>query len=83
VRELVVGAGLSAEWFDDPPGVPTGYATHHAEVTLGVNWYPVRLLKKRPEVGGDFAGERMFGIGGRPGGRHSQLTCGISFLLKY
>ncbi|QDV32609.1 outer membrane beta-barrel protein [Tautonia plasticadhaerens] len=72
-----------AEWFSDPEGTRTGFDTDYAEVTLGANWHPNRYLEIRPEIRGDFAGEPAFGGGGSPGGNFSQLTGGISFLVKY
>jgi hypothetical protein len=52
-------------------------------MTFGVNWHPVRCLEVRPEIRADFAGEPAFGGGGNPGGNFSQLTGGISALVKF
>ena len=71
-----------AEWFDDVRGTRTGVATNYEEVTLGVNWHPVKYIEFRPEIRGDFAGAPAFGINSEH--RHySQLSGGISFLLKF
>ena len=71
-----------AEWFDDVKGTRTGIDTNYAEVTLGLNWHPVKCLEIRPEIRGDFAGADAFGVNGAHTDR-SQLTGGISFLVKF
>jgi hypothetical protein len=71
------------EWFDDPQGTRTGFRANYSEVTLGVNWHPIKCLEIRPEVRGDFASAPAYGGGGSPGGNHSQLTGVISALLKF
>jgi hypothetical protein len=70
------------EWFDDVKGTRTGIDTSYEEVTLGVNWHPVKYLDVRPEIRGDFAGAPAFGNGGVPKDR-SQLTMAMSALLKF
>ncbi|WP_152050260.1 outer membrane beta-barrel protein [Tautonia marina] len=74
---------LRTEWFSDPQGTRTGFATDYAAVTFGINWHPNRILEVRPEIRGDFAGDPAFGTSDTLGGRSSQLTGGISFLVKY
>ncbi len=49
------------EWFKDAQGTRTGFAADYSEVTLGVNYHPMRWLEFRPEVRGDFASEAAFG----------------------
>jgi hypothetical protein len=71
-----------AEWFDDVKGTRTGVSANYSEVTLGVNWHPIKCIEFRPEVRGDFASAPAFGVGGEHT-HHSQLTGGISFLLKF
>lgn len=71
-----------ADWFADIKGTRTGIDTHYGELTLGVNWHPVKYLEIRPEIRGDFAGERAFGGGGEARDRN-QLTGGISALIKF
>jgi hypothetical protein len=73
---------LRAEWFDDVKGTRTGVNTNFAEVTLGLNWHPVKYLEVRPEIRGDFAGAPAFGVNGAHTNR-SQLTGGVSFLVKF
>jgi Putative beta-barrel porin-2, OmpL-like. bbp2 len=71
-----------AEWFDDVRGTRTGVDTYFAEVTLGLNWHPLKCLEFRPEIRGDFAGAPAFGVGGAHTAR-DQLTGGISALVKF
>lgn len=71
-----------ADWFDDPQGTRTGFATDYFETTIGVNWHPVRWLEFRPEIRGDFAGAAAFGSTTNPT-HYSQLTGGISALVKF
>lgn len=78
-----VDTNFRAEWFDDTDGTRTGFATNYSAVTLGVNWHPNKYVEFRPEIRGDFAGVPAFGEEGSPGGNHSQLTGGISFLVKF
>ena len=70
------------EWFDDVKGTRTGVNTNYSEVTLGVNWHPIKCLEIRPEIRGDFAGAPAFGVNGAHT-HTSQLTGGISFLVKF
>jgi hypothetical protein len=71
-----------AEWFDDVKGTRTGIDTNYAEVTGGFNYHPCKYFEIRPEIRGDFAGAPAFGVNGEHTA-HSQLSGGISFLLKF
>ena len=71
-----------AEWFDDVKGTRTGVDTNYSEVTLGLNWHPIKCFELRPEIRGDFAGAPAFGTGGAHVER-SQLTGGVSALIKF
>jgi hypothetical protein len=73
---------VRGEWFDDAKGTRTGISTNYAEVTGGFNWHPIKYLEIRPEIRGDFAGAPAFGVNGSHTHR-SQLTGGISFLVKF
>jgi hypothetical protein len=73
---------VRGEWFDDVRGTRTGINTDYSEVTLGLNWHPIKCLEIRPEIRGDFAGENAFGRNGAHTDR-SQLTGGISALVKF
>jgi hypothetical protein len=73
---------VRGEWFDDVKGTRTGVNTNYAEVTGGFNWHPIKYFEIRPEIRGDFAGAPAFGANGAHTHR-SQLTGGISFLVKF
>jgi hypothetical protein len=73
---------VRGEWFDDVKGTRTGVNTNYAAVTGGFNWHPCKYLEIRPEIRGDFAGAPAFGVNGEHTHR-SQLTGGISFLVKF
>ena len=47
-----------------------------------LNWHPSKYLDIRPEIRGDFAGAPAFGVNGQHN-HFSQLTGGISFLVKF
>jgi hypothetical protein len=77
---------MRGEWFGDPQGTRTGFIADYSEVTLGVNYHPATWLEFRPEIRGDFASAPAFGNVDRvgvTGGNFSQLTGGISFLVKF
>ncbi len=78
-----VDLNLRGEWFQDTHGTRTGFAANYAETTIGLNWHPISYLELRPEIRGDFADAATFGGGGNPGGNFSQLTGGISALIKF
>ncbi len=75
-------AQFRAEWFDDVKGTRTGVNTNYSEVTLGLNWHPLRFLEVRPEIRGDFAADRAFGNNGQ-NDTFSQLTGGINAMIKF
>ncbi|MDG3002837.1 outer membrane beta-barrel protein [Paludisphaera mucosa] len=77
-----VDALARGEWFTDVKGTRTGISTDYSEVTLGLNWHPVKYLDVRPEIRGDFAGAPAFGVNGAHTD-FSQLTGGISCLVKF
>ena len=77
-----IDTNFRAEWFDDVKGTRTGIDTNYEEVTLGLNWHPIKYLDIRPEIRGDFAGQNAFGVNGEHTHR-SQLSGGISFLVKF
>jgi hypothetical protein len=67
------------EWFDDANGTRTGFNTNYYEATFGLDYHPVKWLRLRPEVRGDFAGDRVF----RNGQDKSQLTLAIDGLISF
>jgi hypothetical protein len=75
----ILGRG---EWFDDVHGTRTGVRANYEEVTLGLNWHPIKCLDIRPEIRGDFASAPAFGVNGAHQ-YDSQLTGAISFLVKF
>jgi hypothetical protein len=68
-----------AEWFDDEKGTRTGFATNYYEATFGLDYHPVKWLRLRPEVRGDFADDPVF----RNGKDKAQLTLAIDGLLSF
>ena len=48
--------GMRAEWFADPQGFRTGFATDYYDVTLGLTYKPLQNVRIRPEVRVDWAG---------------------------
>jgi hypothetical protein len=38
------------EWFDDNGGARTGYASSYDENSIGITWWPTKLIVFRPEV---------------------------------
>lgn len=68
-----------AEWFLDNHGTRTGFATDYSEVTLGADYHPVKSLRIRPEVRGDFADDKVF----RNGRDKSQLTLAVDGIFSF
>jgi len=77
-----IDALARGEWFLDDKGTRTGVDANYAAVTLGCNWHPNKWLEIRPEIRGDFANRDAFGVNGAHD-HHSQLTGGVSFLVKF
>lgn len=70
------------EWFDDVQGTRTGVKAVYEEATFGFDYHPVKWLRLRPELRGDFANNRAFGNGGVPK-NHNQLTAAIDALFSF
>ena len=70
---------LRAEWFDDCQGTRTGFARNYYEATIGFDYHPVKALRLRPEVRGDFADGPVF----NNGRDRNQLTIGIEALFQF
>ncbi|MDT7817876.1 MAG: hypothetical protein QOJ42_7792 [Acidobacteriaceae bacterium] len=72
-----------AEWFSDPHGVRNEKPGTYSEATLGLNFMPVNWINFRPEVRGDFAGQRSYAssLGGPP--RRNQLTVAFDVIVKF
>ena len=70
------------DFFNDDGGTRTGINTAYSELTLGVNWHPVKFLEVRPEVRGDLAGREAYGTGG--GNNHKSQVIGVlSAMVKF
>jgi len=71
------------EWLSDPHGVRNETPGTYSEATLGLNVMPVAWLNFRPEVRGDFAGQRSFAasLGGRA--TRNQLTVAFDLIIKF
>lgn len=72
------------EWFDDENGVRTGVATSYYAVTGGLvaHCWGSRLLV-RPELRGDFAGQRVFGPLDSLDRKREQLTAAVDCVLNF
>ena len=71
------------EWFADPHGVRTGKSGTFSEATLGLNFLPVPFLNFRPEIRGDFAGQKSYSASlGGPASRN-QLTIAFDLIVKF
>jgi Putative beta-barrel porin-2, OmpL-like. bbp2 len=72
-----------AEWFSDPHGVRNETPGTYSEATLGLNVAPVSWINFRPEIRGDFAGQRSYAasLGGAP--RRNQLTVAFDVIVKF
>jgi hypothetical protein len=72
-----------AEWFSDPHGARNEKPGTYSEATLGLNFMPVNWINFRPEVRGDFAGQRSYApsLGGPP--RRNQLTVAFDVIVKF
>lgn len=71
------------EWFYDAHGLRTGVPGHFVETTAGVNIMPNRWVNFRPEVRGDFSGQRSFGALNATRWKRNQLTVGFDLILKF
>jgi hypothetical protein len=50
-----VRLGTRGEWFADPQGARTGFATNYTAATLGITYWPFQNVRIRPEFRMDFA----------------------------
>ncbi len=71
------------EWFSDPHGIRNESPGTYSEATLGLNVIPVRWLNLRPEVRGDFAGQKGYSASVGGPARRNQLTVSFDLLLKF
>ncbi len=76
------------EWYRDVDGgvYPGGFSTpktNYYEVTLGLDYHPVKWLQLRPEIRGDFANNPVFGNPDRGALHDNQLTIACDALIKF
>ena len=71
---------LRNEWYDDSAGARTGFASCYYECTLGMTWWPNKLICVRPEIRFDhsFAAKAYDN-----GTRHNQGTLACDITLHY
>jgi hypothetical protein len=59
------------EYFNDKVGSRTGFATDYSEHSIGITWWPDKLITIRPELRYDHSyAERVY----NNGTRHNQLA---------
>jgi len=78
-----VDAQARLEWFDDIDGTRTGFPSNYWALTTGIDWHPQSWLSFRPEIRGDFAGERAFGPAGTLDRTDHQLSVGLECLIRF
>jgi hypothetical protein len=71
------------EWFSDPHGVRNETPGTYSEATAGINYMPVSWLNFRPEIRGDFAGQRSFAASLGGPARRNQLTVAFDLIVKF
>ena len=68
------------EYFDDKVGSRTGFATTYTEHSLGLTWWPDKIVTMRPEIRYDHS----YGSGAFDNGtRHNQFTASMDFIIHY
>lgn len=70
------------EWFTDPHGSRATIPGTYGEATAGVNVHPNSWFEFRPEVRGDFSGQRSFGAAGSSLRLRNRLSIGFELLFK-
>jgi hypothetical protein len=71
------------EWFSDPHGVRSETPGTYSEATAGINYMPLSWLNFRPEIRGDFAGQRSFAASLGGPARRNQLTVAFDLIVKF
>jgi hypothetical protein len=81
-RRLANNAFLTIrnEWYDDGQGARTGFASHYYEGSVGITWFPNRLLCIRPEIRYE---RSMEATAYNNGTRHNQLTFGCDVTYHF
>ncbi len=71
-----------AEWFADPHGARAAVPGSYGEATAGIALHPKPWFELRPEIRGDFSGQRSFGAADSTIRHRNQLSVGLELLLK-
>ncbi len=71
------------EWFADRHGVRTGAPGTFSEATLGLNYLPVPWINFRPEVRGDFGGQRSYRASQGGPATSNQVTVAFDVIIKF
>jgi hypothetical protein len=70
------------EWFADTHGARAAIAGSYGEATLGITFLPKSWLEFRPEMRGDFSGQKSFGAADSSIRHRNQLSMGFELLFK-
>ena len=70
------------EWFADTHGARAATAGSYGEATVGITFLPKSWLEVRPEIRGDFSGQKSFGAADSSIRHRNQLSMGFELLFK-
>ena len=68
------------EFYDDMAGSRTGHATSYSEHSIGITWWPDKIVTVRPELRFDHSYDTAAFNNGT---RRSQFTASIDFIVHY
>jgi hypothetical protein len=68
------------EFYDDVVGSRTGYETKYSEHTIGVSWWPDKLVTVRPELRFDHSYDADAFDNGT---RRNQFVASMDFIIHY
>jgi len=68
------------EFYDDIVGSRTGHATRYSEHSIGITWWPNKIITLRPELRFDHSYDTAAFDNGT---RRSQLTASMDFIVHY
>jgi hypothetical protein len=71
---------LRNEFYNDCVGSRTGHATSYSEHSLGITWWPDKIITLRPEVRFDHSYDTAAFDNG---GRRNQFTASMDFIVHY
>jgi hypothetical protein len=69
------------EWFSDPHGVRIAIPGTYSEATVGMSLHPRPWINFRPELRGDFSGQKSFGAADSTTRHRNQM--GVAFELTF